>query len=71
MTQDEFERILVALANMRALNINGEHMVPLEGVIRVVHSNLHEEDRQKYVFDFQNNKVSIKKTPPSAEAEKG
>lgn len=69
MTQDEFERMLVALANMRALNINGEHMVPLEGVIRVIHSNLHQEDREKYEFDFPNNRW-VKRAPPGADVDK-
>jgi hypothetical protein len=62
MTTDEFERILVALASMRVLNINGENMVPLHSVVRVVHSNLNGDDRGLYEFDFQANRW-MKKSP--------
>lgn len=62
MTTDEFERILMALTHMRALNINGEHMVPLHGVIMVIHSNLNHDDRGLYEFDFKANRWT-KRTP--------
>lgn len=70
MTTDEFERILVALSHMGCLNINGQIMVPLEGVIKVVHSNLHSDDRSLYEFDFKNYKW-IKKQAGSPNEPKG
>lgn len=50
MTQDEFERIVVSLSQMGGFNLIGQggYHVPLEGVLRIVHSNLHQEDREKY-----------------------
>lgn len=48
MTSDEFDRILAAIVEMRALNINGDVMVSINGVLRIIHSNLHHDDKAFY-----------------------
>lgn len=67
MTTDEFERILAALKHMRSWSINGEHYVPLAGIIQVIHSNLNHDDRGLYQFDFPNNTWEKKAPGPAAE----
>ena len=48
MTIDEFERILVAAKEMRIMYLSGEAMVSLRGIIEIVESQLHPEDRGKW-----------------------
>lgn len=50
MTSDEFERIITAAVQMRTWNINGEIMVSLKGLMNIVESQLHPEDKGKYVW---------------------
>jgi hypothetical protein len=50
VTQDEFERIVTAAVQMRTWNINGEIMVSLKGLVAIVESQLHPEDKGKYIW---------------------
>lgn len=51
MTSDEFERMLLAITNMRGVVVNGEVWVSAETVIRIIHSNLHAEDKEAWKYD--------------------
>ena len=53
MTNDEFERIGVALVNCRGINLNGQYHIPLNAVLRILHSNLAREDRDAWVWNEQ------------------
>lgn len=52
MTQDEFERILTSLSVASGYNLGGQMYLPIESVLKIIHSNLHPEDRDKYTFDW-------------------
>ena len=45
MTNEEFLRIATATFQMATVNVNGELFVRLEGVLHIIQSNLHEEDK--------------------------
>ena len=55
MTIDEFERIMTAACQMHTLNIcntgKSEIYVSLKGIMAIVQSQLHAEDRDKWVYD--------------------
>lgn len=54
MTADEFDRILTALRHANTVNLEGYgRMVSLRGVIEILHSNLHHEDKALYEFDWE------------------
>lgn len=65
MTSEEFERILIAFGAMGSYKTHNGTLVSLEGVIRIVHSNLNRDDRDLYVFDFQKG-TWIRKEPGQA-----
>lgn len=50
MTLDEFEKILIAAKEMRTYNIGGEPWISLRGIIDIIQTNLHPEDR---VWDWK------------------
>jgi hypothetical protein len=54
MTTDEFERIVTAICQMRSVNLantaDGVH-VPLNGVLAIIHSNLHPDDKENWILD--------------------
>jgi hypothetical protein len=47
MTNDEFERIATAVIHMSGFNLAGQGgvHVPLRGVIRILYTNLHPDDK--------------------------
>lgn len=56
MTLDEFERIAIAASQMHILNLatsdkKAELYVSLSGIMKIVQSQLHAEDRGKWVWD--------------------
>lgn len=62
MTQDEFERIVVALFHTASLNAGGwGFMVRLSSVLEILHSNLHPEDKQKYVVGFKDGVPTVQR----------
>jgi len=61
MTNDEFERIIVAIMQMKIQNINGTSLVSLEGVTRIIHSNLHVEDKQGWEWFADKDKIGWRK----------
>lgn len=61
MTGDEFERVLIAACQMRTWNINGETLVSLKGLIDIVQSQLHPEDRDKWIFTKTDTQIGWKK----------
>lgn len=50
MTNDEFERIATAIIQMRGFNLAGQGgiHVPLTGVIRILYTNLHPDDKASW-----------------------
>jgi hypothetical protein len=65
MTTDEFERIMIAIGQMRQISVNGECLVPAEGIIKIIHSQLHSDDRSLYRFDFKIGKWEKLKPGPN------
>ena len=63
MTNDEFERILTAAVQMRTLYISGDYMVSLKGLMSIVQSQLHPEDRDKWVWSDEGGKYGWLKKP--------
>lgn len=51
MTSEEWKRILIAVAPMGGYNINGKKFVPVEGVLSVIHSQLHPDDQAQWTYD--------------------
>jgi hypothetical protein len=61
MTTDEFDRILTSLKHTGGMNIIPLGVViPYRAVIEILHSNLHPEDKTRYVFDWTKNEVRKK-----------
>jgi len=50
MTNEEFERIATAIIHMRGFNLAGQGgvHVPLTGVIRILYTNLHPDDKASW-----------------------
>lgn len=64
MTSDEFERVVTSLKHVGGLPIVGiGHMIPYRAVIEILHSNLHQEDRASYHFDWVTNTVTKREDP--------
>lgn len=61
MTNDEFERIITAILQMRIMNINGLHMISLEGATKIIHSNLHPEDKSGWEYYVGDNEIGWRK----------
>lgn len=57
MTGDEFERILTSAVNMHIYNLSGTYYVSLKGIVEIIQSNLHPEDRGKWVFYSENGQI--------------
>lgn len=53
MTTDEFERIAVAGCAMSGFNVGGKYYVSLQDLLRIVHSQLHPDDKSKWQFNPQ------------------
>lgn len=51
MTTDEFERIQVAVRNMACLQLPGKIYVDFKVVMEIIHSHMHQEDRDAYRVD--------------------